>query len=157
MTNSKTRSLQDLADDLKRVRADSNVHASTRNGLKLIDKRVEPITDGPSEDEFLRRGPNRFQRSLVTWLFGWFLAWRQRRRDEAQVRREMVVLHARMKTLLDKAENMRQTMIAAARSIAQQEARAQVRLAQLEKNQVEHISAINAQAEAIETLQNKVK
>lgn len=161
---SKPRSLQQLADDLKRVRSqavDKTLqHASTRAGLKLVDKVVEPICDGASEDEYLTSGPGRLRR----FLFGWFENWRQRRRERAEMEREFRLLNYRLKTLLAEAGEMKKQIALGARVIAQQEQRAQVRLTQAEKNHEvmrdtlnAHADVIDAQSKAITELQNKVK
>lgn len=146
----KSRSLQDLANDLKRVRSqavESTLqHASKRAGLKLVDKMIEPICDGASEDEFLRRGPG----SIRTFLFGWIERWRQRRRERAEFERTMRLLGYQLKTLLGEAKQMKEQIALGARVIAQQEQRAQVRLAQLERNHEVVRDTLNAQADVID-------
>lgn len=149
----KSRSLQDLADDLKRVRSqavESTLqHATKRAGLKLVDKIVEPqepICDGANEDEFLRRGPG----SIRTFLFGWIARWRQRRRERAEFERQMRLLGYQLKTLLGEAKQMKEQIALGARVIAQQEQRAQVRLAQLERNHEVVRDTLNAQADVID-------
>lgn len=161
---SNPRSLQQLADDLKRVRSqaveETLQHATTRAGLKIVDKIVEPICDGASEDEYLTNGPGRLRR----FLFGWIERLRQRRRERAEAEREFRLLNYRLKTLLDQASEMKQQISLGARVIAQQEQRAQVRLKQLENNHAvlrdtlnAHADVIDAQSKAITELQNKVK
>lgn len=149
-----TKNLQDLANDLKRVRASAPeaLHNSTRSGLKLVDKRVpldppqEPITDGPSEDEHLSSGPGRLRR----FLLGWLDRFQQRRRERAEMEREFRMLNYRLKTLLDQAKAMKDAIALGARVIAQQEQRAQVRLANVEKNHAVVVDTLNAHADVID-------
>lgn len=158
---SNPRSLQQLANDLKHVRAATPTeHTSTRAGLKLVDRAVqEPICDGASEDEYLTQGPGRLRR----FLFGWWGRFQQRRRDRQEMERQFRLLNYRLKTLLDNAQAMKDAIALGARTIAQQEQRAQVRLAQLEKNHEvlrdtlnAHADVIDAQSKAVTDLQQKV-
>lgn len=158
---SNPRSLQQLANDLKRVRSQAapSEHTSTRAGLKLVDKVVEPICDGASEDEYLTSGPGRLRR----FLFGWIEQWRQRRRERAEFERQMRLLGYQLKTLLGEAKQMREQIALGARVFAQQEQRAQVRLKQLEANHGvlrdtlnAHADVIDAQSKAITEIQSKV-
>jgi hypothetical protein len=154
----KPRSLQQLSDDLRRVRSQAVSqpveHNSTRAGLKLVDKVVEPITDGPAEDEFLRRGPSRLRRSIVSLLFGW---WTRRRLERQEHYRDTRVLINRLGSALAALQVERAQFKLVARQIAQAQQSAEVRLKTLQTNHDVLRDTLNAQAEAIEDLQKKVK
>ena len=147
----KPRSLQRLSDDLA-ARTPVLHHTSTRTGLKVVDSRVDldkgqPITDGPAEDEFLRRG---WRERLSNFAFGW---WRRRRAARQEHERDTRMMLHRMGSLMQALQVERQQFKLIAQQIAGAQARAEVRLKTLQQNHDVLRDALNAHADEITKLQ----
>lgn len=112
-------------------------HVTTREGLAKKDLPLPRIVP--------RRRPDLFAR-LRRW-------WRERQ----EFKREQRLILYRLKTLLEQAEAFRLTIQMEGKRIAASEQRAQIRLQTLQKNHEVLRDALNAQGEALEQLQQKVK
>jgi hypothetical protein len=126
----------------------SQIHNSSRSGLKVADL----ITDGPEEDNYLRPGPGRFMSWLLRPVRA-FRAWRHERQERIRDQQEVL---RRLRTLLDRADGFQRAIHMEGQRIAASEQRAPVRLQALQANHDVLRDTLNAHADEITKLQQKV-